>query len=65
VCNVGGDVCNHSKLFTTLTSFTASNNSRVSQQFIEAGRLAANASYITYTNIITATNDIKLPIELQ
>jgi len=65
VCNVGGEVCNHSKLFTTCVSVIASNNSAVAQVFEAAARLAVNASYITYVNTNTATKEIKLPNELQ
>jgi hypothetical protein len=60
----GGDVCNHSKLETTSVSFNAVNNSDVFQGLEGAVLFAANASKITYTNINTPTNDIKLPIEL-
>jgi hypothetical protein len=64
VWNVGGDVCNHSKLDSTPVSDFAVNNSAVCHWLFGATLFADKASYITYTKTITPIKEIKLPIEL-
>jgi len=46
VWKAGGEVCNHSKLLTTLVSVKESKNSGASQLFAGDTRFTAKASYI-------------------
>jgi hypothetical protein len=64
VCNGAGELTTHSKVVTASTSSFVLKYSGVDHGFPAASTFATNASYTTYINTITPTNDIILPTEL-